>query len=227
MQIKALPKAQRPREKLINEGAQSLSDAELLAIFLRTGIKGTNAIELAYQLIEQFGSLKELVTSDANQFCEKKGLGPAKYVQLKAVMEMAKRCYQDVIVRENVLSNPDAVRQYLSAQLEHLPHEVFAVLYLDNQHRVLKFEPLFYGTIDGASVYPRVVVQKVLQHNAAAVIFSHNHPSGVAEPSHCDKSITLKLQQALKLIDVRVLDHFIVGNGEITSFAERGLLSDM
>ncbi|WP_199610736.1 RadC family protein [Flocculibacter collagenilyticus] len=224
MQITALPQHDRPREKLLIKGAHALSDAELLAIFLRTGIKGVNAIELAMQLLEQFGSLRELLSSPYDNFCEKKGLGQAKFVQLQAVMEMARRYYHETLEREDALTSPDAVKQYLSAQLRDQPYEVFACMYLDSQHRVIKFEPLFYGTIDSAAVYPRVVVQKVLEKNAAAVILSHNHPSGVAEPSQADKVITRRLQEALKLIDVRVLDHFVVGDGNIVSFAERGLI---
>jgi len=222
--IKDWPAEERPREKLLAKGSEVLTDAELLAIFLRTGIAGKTAVDLAQELLMEFGSLQALLEADQTQFCQGKGLGSAKYAQLQAVLEMAKRHYVEILQRGSALTSPEATRAYLSAQLRNYSYEVFACLFLDNQHRVIVFEELFQGTIDGASVYPREVAKKALMHNAAAVIFAHNHPSGVSEPSQADKNITEKLKQALLLFDIRVLDHFIIGDGEPYSFAEHGLL---
>ncbi len=224
MSIKDWPADERPREKLLAKGSGSLTDAELLAIFLRTGIAGKTAVDLARQLLDEFGSLQALLSADQTQFCQGKGLGNAKYAQLQAVLEMAKRHFVEIMQRGNALTSPEATRAYLSAQLRAYSYEVFACLFLDNQHRVIQFEELFRGTIDGASVYPREVAKRALFHNAAAVIFAHNHPSGVNEPSQADKHITDKLKQALVLFDIRVLDHFIIGDGQPFSFAEHGLL---
>jgi len=224
MRITDWPADQRPREKLLAHGAGTLTDAELLAIFLRTGIQGKTAVDLAQDLLTGFGSLQALMQADCVTFTQAKGLGNAKYAQLQAVLEMARRHTFEELERGDVLTSPEATRHYLSSQLRHYPYEVFACLFLDNQHHILEFEELFRGTIDGASVYPREVVKKALEHNAAAVIFAHNHPSGISEPSHADKSITQKLQQALDLLDIRVLDHFIIGDGLPYSFAEHGLL---
>jgi DNA repair protein RadC len=224
MTIKDWPADERPREKLMHRGAESLSDAELLAIFLRTGCAGKSAVDLARDLLNQFGNLRSLIEATEVQFCASHGLGPAKYVQLQAVMEMAKRHLSEQLKRDQAFTHIDTVRHFLTAKLRHLHHEVFAALFLDNQHRLLRYEELFQGTIDGANVYPREVVRKVLNYNAAAVIFAHNHPSGVAEPSQADRHITRQLQQALALVDVRVLDHFVVGEGEMASFAEKGWL---
>jgi DNA repair protein RadC len=214
----------RPREKLLQRGSAALTDAELLAIFLRTGVQGKSAVDLARDLLADFGSLKALLDADQQRFCQAHGLGDAKYAQLQAVLEMAKRHFKEVLQRGNALSSPDITRAYLSAQLRGYSYEVFACLFLDNQHRVIQLDELFRGTIDGASVYPREVVKKALHHNAAAVIFAHNHPSGIAEPSSADKHITEKLKQVLALFDIRVLDHFIIGDGQPYSFAEHGLL---
>ncbi len=224
MTIKDWPAEERPREKLLEQGSEVLTDAELLAIFLRTGIAGKTAVDLAQDLLMQFGSLQALLEADQTKFCQGKGLGSAKYAQLQAVLEMAKRHYVEILQRGSALTSPEATRAYLSAQLRNYSYEVFACLFLDNQHRVIVFEELFQGTIDGASVYPREVAKKALAHNAAAVIFAHNHPSGVSEPSQADKHITEKLKQALLLFDIRVLDHFIIGDGAPYSFAEHGLL---
>ncbi|GAW87394.1 DNA repair protein RadC [Bathymodiolus platifrons methanotrophic gill symbiont] len=224
MGIKDWPADERPREKLLIQGAGALTDAELLAIFLRTGLPGKSAVALAQDLLEGFGSLRALLQADCATFTEAKGLGNAKYAQLQAVLEMARRHTFEVLDRGSVLTSPEATRAYLSNQLRHYQHEVFACLFLDNQHHILKYEELFRGTIDGASVYPREVVKKALEHNAAAVIFAHNHPSGISEPSQADKLITDKLKQALSLMDIRVLDHFIIGDGLPYSFAEHGLL---
>ena len=224
MTIKDWPAEDRPREKLLLRGSASLTDAELLAIFLRTGTIGKTAVDLARDLLTNFGSLKALLDADQEHFCLAHGLGSAKYAQLQAVMEMAKRHFKEIIQRGNALTSPEITRAYLSAQLRGYSYEVFACLFLDNQHRVIQLDELFRGTIDGASVYPREVVKQDLHHNAAAVIFAHNHPSGVTEPSQADKQITEKLKKALDLFDIRVLDHFIIGDGEPYSFAEHGLI---
>ena len=223
MAITDWPVDERPREKLLTRGAQALSDAELLAIFLRVGVKGKTAVDLARELLLGFGSLRQLFDADAQKFCETHGMGEAKYVQLQAVLEMSRRYLAEKMQRGDALTDPDAVRFYLVSKLRDYRFEVFACLFLDNRHRVIQFEELFRGTIDSASVHPREVVRRCLFHNAAAVIFAHNHPSGVADPSQSDERITQKLKDALQLIDVRVLDHFIVGD-TVVSFAERGLL---
>ncbi|PAX99440.1 hypothetical protein CKO50_20915 [Pseudoalteromonas sp. HM-SA03] len=224
MQISALPKSARPREKLIEQGPEALSNAELLAIFLRTGIKGLNAIELAETLLQEQQTLQRLFNASLEEFSALKGLGVAKYTQLQAVLELSRRYLKEECLRETVFQNPTAVRDYLSAQLRGLGHEVFMVLYLDNQNRLIKDEVLFHGTINAASVYPREVVKAALKYHSAAVIFAHNHPSGVAEPSEADKLITKKLQQGLALVDINVLDHLIVAGSHCISFAERGLI---
>jgi len=224
MRITDWPADERPREKLLTHGASALTDAELLAIFLRIGIQGKTAVDLAQDLLTEFGSLRALMQADCASFTQAKGLGNAKYAQLQAILEMARRHTFEELDRGDVLTSPEATRAYLSNQLRNYPYEVFACLFLDNQHHILEFEELFRGTIDGASVYPREVVKKALDHNAAAVIFAHNHPSGISEPSQADKLITNKLKQALDLLDIRVLDHFIIGDGMPYSFAEHGLL---
>ncbi len=224
MAITDWPSAERPREKLIKQGPAALSDAELLAIFLRTGTPGLTAVDLARLLIKQYGSLRELLDADLARFCEGCGLGEAKYTQLQAVLEMSRRHMYEQLVRGDGLTNPRLTRQYLESCLKGKPQEQFCCLFMDSQHRVIVFETLFYGTIDGASVYPREVVRRCLRHHAAAVILAHNHPSGVAEPSQADMRITRILVDALKLVDIRVLDHFVVGDGEVVSFAERGLI---
>lgn len=222
MSIRDWPAAERPREKLLEQGAASLSDAELLAIFLRTGVSGKSAVDLARHLLGRFGSLRNLLESDQQAFGRQLGLGPAKFAQLQAVLEMARRHLAERLRRDSVLESPRAVRDYLKAMLRHEPHEVFACLFLDSKHRVLAFEPLFHGSIDNTSVYPRQVVKRALAHNAAALILCHNHPSGVAEPSQADHVLTKRLKTALEFVDVRVLDHFIVGEGEPLSMMERG-----
>ena len=224
MAIKDWPADDRPREKLLKRGPSALTDAELLAIFLRTGTQGKSAVDLARELLDNFGSLKALLSADQHRFCQAHGLGDAKYAQLQAVMEMARRHFKESLQRGDALSSPDITRAYLSAQLRGYSYEVFACLFLDNQNRVIQLTELFRGTIDAASVYPREVAKQALHHNAAAVIFAHNHPSGIAEPSPADKHITDKLKQGLALFDIRVLDHFIIGDGEPYSFAEHGLI---
>jgi DNA repair protein RadC len=224
MGISDWPAEERPREKLLQRGPSALTDAELLAIFLRTGVKGKSAVDLARELLSEYRGLRPLLAAEQQRFCASHGLGSAKYAQLQAVMEMARRQLRESLKRLDALTSPDRTRDYLQARLGGYPHEVFACLFLDNRHRVIEYEELFRGTIDGASVHPREVVRRALLHNAAALILAHNHPSGVAEPSQADSAITRRLKEALALIDVRVLDHIIVGAGETTSLAERGLL---
>lgn len=222
MSIRDWPAAERPREKLLEQGAASLTDAELLAIFLRTGVTGKSAVDLARHLLGEFGSLRTLLEADLTGFSQHLGLGPAKYAQLQAVLEMSRRHLAERLRRDSALESPRAVRDYLKAQLRHEPHEVFGCLFMDAKHRVLAFEVLFRGSIDSASVYPRQVVKRSLANNAAAVILTHNHPSGVSEPSQADRVLTQRLKDALALVEVRVLDHFIVGDGEPLSMAELG-----
>jgi len=224
MPISDWPKQERPREKLLSRGAASLSDAELLAIFLRTGRQGKTAIDLSRDLLIEFNGLRGLIETDSRSFCQAKGLGLAKYSQIQAAIELGKRYLQENLGEKDVLSSPNDTKDFLIAQLRAYPHEVFACLFLDNRHQIISFDEMFKGTIDGASVYPREVVKQALARNAAAVIFAHNHPSGVAEPSLADKNITRRLQEALKLVDIRVLDHFIIGDNTAVSFAELGLL---
>lgn len=224
MGINHWPLSERPREKLLNRGAAALSDAELLAIFLRTGVAGKSAIDLARDLLTEFSSLRALLEADRNSFCQARGLGDAKYTQLQATLELCRRYLKSSLNRSDPLTSPAATRDFLSSQLRQHPHEVFACLFLDNKHRVIAYEELFRGTIDGASVHPREVVKRSLHHNAAALILAHNHPSGVTEPSRADQQITQRLKEALNLIDVRILDHFIVGDGEALSLAERGMI---
>lgn len=224
MSIKDWPADERPREKLLQRSASALTDAELLAIFLRTGTPGRSAVDMARELLSEFGSLQALLSADRSRFCQSNGLGDAKYAQLQAVLEMTRRYFAESLRRGSALTSPETTRAYLSSQLRGYNHEVFACLFLDNQHRVIRWEELFRGTIDGTSVYPREVAKQALQHHAAAVIFAHNHPSGINEPSQADRLITDKLKQALALFDIRVLDHFIVGDGAPYSFAEHGLI---
>ncbi|WP_253306029.1 RadC family protein [unidentified bacterial endosymbiont] len=222
MIIPQMPKTERPRERLLQQGATVLSDAELLALFLRTGLPGMNAIALAHQLLTVFDSLANLVKTDCLTFCQQKGLGPAKFVLLQAAMEMAKRCLAYQLKQESVLNCPETTRHYLQNLFYHTQRELFLVLFLDNQHRVLRSETLFAGTFNRAAIHPREVVKAALTYNAAALILAHNHPSGVAEPSVADHHITRLIVQACDLIEVTVLDHFIVGHGTILSFAEQG-----
>lgn len=224
MPISDWPEAERPREKLLQQGAASLSDAELLAIFLRTGVNGKTAVDLARDLLLAFNGLRPLLDAGQTELCGARGLGMAKFAQLRAALELGRRYLEATLRRDTVLNSPEHTRAFLKARLRPHAREIFACLFLDNRHRVISFDELFAGTIDGASVHPREVVKRALQHNAAAVILAHNHPSGVAEPSHADRAITLRLRDALALIDVRVLDHFVVGDAEVVSFAERGLL---
>lgn len=224
MSINDWPASERPREKLLQRGPGALSDAELLAIFLRTGVTGMSAVDLARTMLNQHGSLRALFEADQRTFCAIHGLGTAKFVQLQAVLEMSRRHLEEAMAARDVLSDPMATRRYLESRLAHQAHEIFAAIFLDSRNCVLAYEELFRGTLDGASVYPREVVKAALAHNAASVIFAHNHPSGVAEPSRADRDITRRLVDALALIDIRVLDHLIIGHAQTTSFAERGLM---
>ena len=223
MAISDWPRTERPREKLLHRGAQSLSDAELLAIFLRTGTAKRSALDLARDLLTDFGSLRGILNSGAEQFCQRKGLGMAKYAQLQAALEISQRHLAEELEREDCLSSPAQTRSYLHARLRDYEHEVFACLMLDNRNRVIAWRELFHGTVDGASVYPREVVKQALTDNAAAVIIAHNHPSGVCEPSQADIRITRDLKAALALVDIRLLDHVIVGD-DVTCLAEQGLI---
>ena len=223
MAITDWPREERPREKLLLKGAPSLSDAELLAIFLRTGIPGVSAVDLSRQLLTEFGSLRALLTAPQNEFCQHRGLGNAKFAQLQAVMEMANRHFSESLKRKDCLTSPVNTMAYLHSQLRDRQHEVFACVMLDNRNRVIVLREMFRGTIDGASVYPREVVKQALADNAAGVILAHNHPSGIAEPSQADIQITERLKKALALVDIRVLDHVIIGD-ETVCFSERGLI---
>jgi len=224
MAITDWPEAERPREKLLARGPEALSDAELLAIFLRTGRRGLSAVDLARELLKGFGGLRPMLEADRAGFCAEAGLGPAKYALLQAVLEMTRRHLWERLQRGEALGSPADTRRYLTARLRHHHQEVFAALFLDNRHRVIAFEELFRGTIDAASVHPREIVKRALALNAAALIVAHNHPSGVCEPSRADESLTRRLRDALGLVDVRLLDHFVIGDGEAASLAERGLI---
>lgn len=221
MSIKEWPEGERPREKLLARGAAALTPAELLAVLLGSGIRGSSALDMGRELLGRAGSLNALLGNDVAAL---PGLGPAKRARLVAALELARRCLGEELVTRTALTSPRDSAAFLKAQLAHKPYEVFACLFLDNRHRVLAFEELFRGTLDGASVHPREVVRASLKHNAAAVILAHNHPSGVAEPSAADRNITHQLRDALQLVGVRVLDHLVVGAGEPTSMAARGLI---
>ncbi len=223
MRIPDWPVDERPREKLLRLGANALTEAELLAICLRHGAPGQNAVELARALLGEFRSLRELMSADRERLCRHRGVGPARYAFLQAALELVRRHHLEALRAGPPLTSPRVARDYLVAQLRDRDHEVFCCLYLDNRHRLLGFEELFRGTIDGASVHPREVVKRALQRRASAVILVHNHPSGVAEPSQADEIITARLRDALALVDIRVVDHLIVGDGICVSLAERGL----
>lgn len=224
MSIRDWPSTERPREKLLDSGPHALSEAELLAILIQTGTRGQSALDIARTLLAEFGSLRGLLTADRERVCATRGLGPSRFVMLHAALELARRHYQELMMAGSALSNPHATREFLRMKLRDLPHEVFCCVYVDNRNRVIAFEELFRGTIDGASVHPREVVKRALGRNASALILAHNHPSGIAEPSQADELITRRLKQALTLVDIRLIDHLIVADGVCTSFAERGLL---
>ena len=222
--LRLWPESERPREKLLQLGAPSLTEAELLAILLQNGTPGRSALDTARSLLGEFRSLRGLLSAERAAVCRTPGFGLAKYALLQASLELARRHYAELMQAGPALANPRATRDFLRARLRDRDHEVFCCLFLDNRHRVIAFDEVFRGTIDGASVHPRDVVKLALTRNAAAVILAHNHPSGVAEPSRSDEALTQALRQALALVDVKVLDHFIVGQGATMSFAERGLL---
>lgn len=224
MAINQWPKAERPRERLLKYGAKYLSNAELLAIFLRTGIPGKTALDLARDLLSCFGSLDKILESDFNSFVKIKGLGEAKYCQLQASLELVSRHYNCKVEESVSFSNQDLARNYLLSHFPNIKHESFACLLLDNNHKLIQFKTLFTGTINQAQVYPRIVAQTCLKYNAAAIILAHNHPSGSMRPSESDKVITRKLISTLELIDVRVLDHFIIGKNDVYSMAQNGLM---
>ena len=224
MAIRDWPRDERPREKLLDKGAAALSDAELLAILLRTGTAGHSALDLARNVLTSFQSLRKLIASNRQRFCAEPGLGSARYAELQASVEIARRQLSETLRAGPPLSSPRATREFLTARLRDLEHEVFCCIYLDKRHRLIQFEEVFRGTIDGASVHPREIVKLALQRNSAAVIIAHNHPSGVADPSQADEFITQRIKEALALVDIRLLDHIIVGDGQCLSFAERGLL---
>jgi DNA repair protein RadC len=215
---------QAPREKLFQLGVAALSDRELLAIFLCTGASSLPVIKLAGELLAHFGGLRGLLRADQHTLQNQHGLGPAKSAQLLAILELSRRYLHESLVRGAPLESPQATEQYLKSMLRDHPHEVFACLFLDTRHRVIAFEELFHGTIDGATVYPRVVAEKALTHGAAALIVAHNHPSGISEPSLADQAITRRLKDALALLDIRLLDHFVIGDGAPVSMAARGLI---
>ena len=223
MAIRDWPQGERPREKLLARGAAALSDAELLAIFLRTGVRGKSAVDVAIELLNHFKSLRALLKADLKSLRAVKGLGVAKYTQLQAVLEMARRHLSEGLQHGDAVRDPEAARRYLALKLRDRDREVFAALFLNSQHRVLAYEELAQGTIDGAAVYPREVVKRALALGAAAVIFAHNHPSGIAEPSAADRVLTDKLKSALALVEIRVLDHLVVGETTV-AFSEKGWL---
>ncbi|WP_148715598.1 RadC family protein [Chitinolyticbacter meiyuanensis] len=224
MSITDWPAAERPREKLLQHGAAALSDAELLALFLRVGLPGVSAVDLARQLLNRFGSLNGLFAASRNAFAAVPGMGDAKYAQLQAVQEMARRALGETLRQSDALTSPEAVRDYLRLWLRGRDVEVFAALFLDNGHRVLAAEEMARGTLQEARVYPREIARRALAWNAAAVIVAHNHPSGCAEPSQADELLTRQLRHALDLLEIRLLDHFLVAGHQVVSFAERGLL---
>ncbi len=225
MAISDWPEDERPRERLLRQGAGALSDAELLAIFLRVGVRGKSAVDLARELLQRFGSLNGLFAAGQRELAAVPGMGNAKYAQIQAILEMARRALGEELKQGTTFASPGAVRDYLRLRLAAEPREVFLALWLDARHQLITAEALFHGTLTQTAVYPREVVKTALAHNAAAVIFAHNHPSGVAEPSRADEQLTAALKQSLALVDVKVLDHFVVaGNAPPLSFAERGLL---
>jgi DNA repair protein RadC len=224
MIIKNWPQKERPREKLLHQGAKSLSNAELLAIFLRTGTRGQDALTLARYLIGQFGSLRQLLNASFEEFKPHKGIGLSKYVQLKAILEVAQRYLEEDLSRTETMNNSRTVEQYLTGKLRHRPQEIFAVLFLDNQNQLIAYEEMSQGSINHANVYPREIVRRALQHNSNALILAHNHPSGINTASEADKRLTQALQKALSFIEVTVLDHFIIGEGAVLSFSRQGLL---
>lgn len=224
MTIAHWPLDARPREKILRQGAKHLSDTELIAIFLRTGVHGKSAVDLARELLCEYGSLKKLFSIDPQQFFQKKGLGKAKFAMLKAAIELGRRYLEEDIVLGEPLNNSLLTKRFVIHRLRDYPHEVFACLFLDIQNRMICFDELFYGTINQATIYPREVVKRGLKYNAAKIILAHNHPSGTATPSQADKDVTQLLKKALALVEIQVIDHIVVGNKESFSFADAGLI---
>jgi len=224
MTIRDWPEQERPHEKLLAKGPQQLSDAELLAIFIHTGIKGKSALDISRALLNQYSNLRNIIELSLENFSQIPGLGVTKFVRLQAALEIAKRELAETIQQSDVMTNSQLTKDFLKAHLHHHQQEVFACLFLDTAHRIIEFKKLFFGTIDHTVIHPREVVKQALHYNAAAVIFAHNHPSGIAKPSTADQELTQKLKTALQLVDIRVLDHIVIGHGELTSFAEQGLL---
>jgi len=222
--IRDWPKAERPRERLLNSGPESLADAELLAIFIRTGVPGKTAVELAREILVKSGGLRALLNLPAKELCRYKGIGLAKYVQFQAGLELGRRYLMEQLEKGDAITSPQISRNYLTMMIRDKPHEVFFAMFLDSKHQVIHHQELFRGTVDSATVPVREVVKEALKHNAAALIVAHNHPSGVAEPSVADKSLTQTLQLALDMVGVTLLDHFVVGDSEVISFAEMGAL---
>jgi DNA repair protein RadC len=224
MVLKDIPAEARPREKLLAQGPGALADAELIALLLRTGFKGMSVLQLAQAMLDTFGGLSGLLNAGPQDLKRIKGLGPAKRAEMAAVIELARRSLAQQLAQRPVFDSPDTVKTYLRLQLAQREHEVFGVLFLDAQNRLLCFDEMFRGTLTQTSVYPREVAKRALAVNAAAVILAHNHPSGVAEPSRADEFLTQSLKSALQMIDVRVLDHLVIGHADVVSLAERGLL---
>ncbi len=223
MAISQWPADERPREKLTKNGAGALSDAELLAIFLRTGVKGKSAVDVGRDLLRQFGGLRQVLNAGQTALAGASGLGPAKSAQLMAALELGKRYLAQKLEKEGPLTSPKQAADFLTHQLRDQAREVFAVVYLDTRHQVITYEELFHGTISGATVHPREVVKSALRYNAAAIIIAHNHPSGIAEPSRADATLTARLKEALQMVDIRLLDHLVIGDGEFVSMADRDL----
>ncbi len=224
MPIRNWPKNERPRERLIAHGAEALSDGELLAVILGSGVRGSSAVDVARRLIARFGSIRGLLQADTDACLKADGLGPARYALLRAALELARRYHLDALQAGPIVATEKALREFLLTQLRDRPYEVFCCVHLDSRQRLITFEELFRGTVDGAIVHPRELVRQAVAHNSTAVILAHNHPSGIAEPSAADELITRRVRDALALIDVRVLDHIVIGAGTCISFAERGLI---
>lgn len=224
MSIRNWPLMERPREKLLARGAGSLSDAELVAVFLGAGFRGCTAVDVARRALSHFGGLRALLGASQTDFSAQAGLGVARFALMQAALELSRRCVFEEMQSADAMNSPGIAEEYLLRRLGDRSREIFCVLFLDSQHRVLDCEEMFMGTLDGASVYPREVVKRALQHNAAALILAHNHPSGVAEPSQADRRITERLVQALALVEIRVLDHLVIGRGAVVSFSRRGLI---
>ena len=222
--MKDWPLKEKPREKLLAYGAATLSDAELIAIFLRTGIKGSTALDLARKLIARFGNIRHLLEAKIQKFCELPGVGAAKYAELQAALELSRRYLLTTLKRENVIKNPQIIKNYLISKLRHRHHETLACVFLTHQLHLISFEELFHGTINKVSIYPRCIIQRALEQHAAAIILAHNHPSGHPLPSQLDIDFTRNIKKVLDIVDIRLLDHLVIGESDIYSMAEHGLI---